>query len=240
MQQIVSKRGTDEPASRACLKEHDEFLRCCRLSPQQVVDSLYNTLRIAIQHVELPPGVHTSTGVLQPTPQEEAPQTVPKYISIVLEDGKSFADAVFAMLPPGQGPERPDDGRKDFHVTLWHSQAHGALPHRLVALRGAQVLVQARMVASNEFCVCASVDVGEPCVDLCMNAIPHITLWTAQGTLNKYSNELLGYIPENARLPGAQATIEDVGGGGAYFASLIDTHGQAVIPPFKGRVVLHF
>jgi hypothetical protein len=237
MQQIVSKRGADEAASRACLRDHDEFLRNCRLPPQQVVHSLCNALRIAIQHVELPPEAPTSTGVLQPTSQEEAAETVPKYISIVLDDGKSFADAVFARLPPPE-PERPDDGRKDFHVTLWHSQAHGALPPHLVALRGAQVVVQARTVAANEFCVCASVEVGEPCVGLCMNDVPHITLWTAQGTLNKYSNELLGHMPETARLPGAHTTVPDVGG--AYFASLVDTHGQTLIQPFKGKVVFHF
>ncbi len=232
MQQVLSTAGRNEEASRRCLREHQDFIHSCRLSPEQVVDILKHSVRRAIQHAELP--ADAGTGVLQPVSQEEPAQAMPRYISIVLDDGKAFADAVLAKLPPGT--VRPHDGREEFHVTLWHSQAHGALPTQLLALQGAQVRVQAKSVAANAICVCVAVEIEQPHGGLCMNAVPHVTLWTAEGTPNKYSNELLSQMPHIATRPGSQVTLPD--NADAYFASLLDARGYSTLQPFTGKIVL--
>jgi hypothetical protein len=190
MRRVMASRGDDEEsASRRAISEHSRFLDSCRLPPQAVAQDLARSLRLAIQDATPPSAV----GV--PLPQGVAGPATAKYVGVVLdkEGGQRLAEAVICCLPPGDAGNavRAAPKREQYHVTLWHGQAHGPLPPTLEALEGTTCTVQPIFVAWDATCVCCAVRLGEPLTESSLNEIAHVTVWTADGTPNKYSNELL-------------------------------------------------
>lgn len=203
MRRVLKSRNDElEEASKSCLSAHAKHIDSCRLPPRSVADELRSSLERAIKDAAIPQVVG-----LQAPPGPDGAVMLPavKYVGVELErEGAArLARALIGLLPGGDAHPARGTLKQKYHVTLWHHQAHGPLPPNLEGLEGAQCSVVPLYVAADERCVCCAVRLGEPVGAACRNDVAHVTVWTAEGTPNKYSNELLGRVAGGGAREGA-------------------------------------
>ena len=153
-----------------------------------------------------------------------------RYMGVMLqkECGKRLAEAVIGCLPQGsiRDAAMGTPKREQYHVTLWHGKSHGPLTPNLESLQGTKCTVQPIYVAWDSTCVCCAVRLGEPLGASSLNEVAHVTVWTADGTPNKYSNELLESVQKD-QLPGGQGAT-----------GWLNVEGDGPVPECEGTVSL--
>jgi hypothetical protein len=153
-----------------------------------------------------------------------------RYMGVMLEKdcGERLAEAVIGCLPQGsiRDAAMGTPKRGQYHVTLWHGKSHGPLTPNLESLQGTKCTVQPIYVAWDSTCVCCAVRLGEPLAASSLNEIAHVTVWTADGTPNKYSNELLESVQKDEVLGGQGAT------------GWLNVEGDGPVPECEGTVSL--